>query len=282
MYSYIIESAGKFLELTGVERKWQLLEVTGLNPPRPTVSTSTVTGMDGVVVNNMKLPARYLEFTLHINAPCTANRLELINFLLPKQEVRVHIKGKGVAYYIDGYVELNEYNVYTASQIMVISIVCEKPPFINEQGNTQYNLISSGGFSFPLNFEEKDTFKFDVYSVLDRLQLINYGQVENGLQLEIHVINSVTDPKIVNVDDETKFIGLTGTFNSGDIIKIDTNVGARNKVMLVRDGKETRIMNRLMRGITWLKIRNVLTLAYTGNGYDVYILVKNHDGMLGI
>ena len=285
MYSFTIESNGQLLDISGVEKKWQLLEVSGLNPPRPTTATSTITGADGVVVHNMQLPARYLEFTLHINNPCTANRMELLNVLTPRANVRVHIKGKKVQYYIDGIVDLNDYNPYTSSQTMVVSILCERPPFINADGRSTINVVSTGGFSFPFSFEEDDVFTFDEYSILNTIQLFNYGQNETGLKIEINVIEEIEDPKLINVDNNNMFFGLKGKFYPGDIIKIDTNVGAKNKVMLVHNGVETKIMNRLMRGVTWLKIQNILTLRYSVQSYNTFnsfLLVKNHDELLGI
>lgn len=283
MYRYILEANGSLVELTGQEKKWQLLYVKGLNPPQATLHTTTIIGANGVRKVGSKIDPRTIEIALHINNPCRQNRQELLRFLSSNQELTIRLLTGNQEYYIEGTVEDNSYEIYTQSQEMVVSILCEDPYFKNTEERIVKNTESRGGFQFPFSFTEEDRFRFDELYVIRDLYIYNYGTHETGLELEIHILNETTNPKLVNVDDPTKYIGFNDTFYPGDVIKINTNSLAKNKVMLVRNGVETKLLNKLMVSVTWFKVKDILVLRYESlNNEYAFIKIANHDKLLGV
>lgn len=279
MYAYEILFNGNKLKLSGVERKWQILSVTGLNPTTSTLNEADVVGQAGVKLVGSKITKRAITFTIRVNHPCEDNRAELLRFLASNNEITLHITTSRKDLYIDGKVELNEYDIYTQSQIMSVSIICPYPYFRHTEERITDSVVSTGGFMFPFSVGVDDTIRFDDLSILDKLFVYNYGQVETGLKIRLEFFEDVTGPNVYNVDNENDYIGIKGEYVAGDVIEIDTNVNAKERVVLIHNGRRTKILNRLAKGSKWLKIKNVLVLKLSVNGY---MTIYNHDELAGI
>lgn len=279
MYNYTIVKDGNILNLNGQQRKWQLRSVSGLNPPKTSVYESTLVGLPGVMKTGTKVDKRNIVFNIHINHPCEINREELLRFLSSDFEIEIQIKTSRKSVTIKGTVESCEYDIYTRSQEMQVSVLCDYPYFKSSDDRVTSYVKYTGGFRFPLNLDIDETTRFDEVELLDRYVLYNYGQIVTGLNIELLVYNDTSDIKIVNVDDTSQFFGLKGDYQAGDKIYIDTNLTATDKVILERNGVRTKILKKLMPGVTWFNIKNVLVLTVTDN---VYMTITNHDEVAGV
>lgn len=279
MYAYEILFNGNKLKLSGVERKWQILSVTGLNPPMSTLNETNVVGQDGVKFVGSKINKRAITFTIRVNHPCEDNRAELLRFLASNNEITLHITTSRKDLYIDGKVEFNQYDIYTQSQTMMVSIICPYPYFRYTEERVTESVISTGGLQFPVSFGMYENIYFDDLEILDKLYVYNYGQVETGLKIRVEFYTGVHNPVIYNVDNELEYFGLKGEFLLGDVVEIDTNVNAKERVVLIRNGQRIKILNRLIRGSKWFKIKNVLVLKLNVSGY---MTITNHDELAGI
>lgn len=290
MYDYTIGYNGNYLKLTGTEKQWQLLSVSGLNPSKATLSESDVVGSPGVKIVGSKIDKRAIVFTIRVNHPCELNRSKLLEFLTPGNEISINIKTRLKEATINGVVETNEYEIYTNNQTMQVSVLCEYPYFkLKSSERITYSVESVGGFQFPLNVAYDKTVTFDDLNILDKLYIYNYGQITTGLELELEFYDTVINPKIYNVDNPNEFFGLRGTYVPGDVIKINTNALAKDKVTLISGGTSTKALKKLMRDSTWLKVRGILVLgvsAIDNEGAEIkgkaYLTVKNHDELKGI
>lgn len=280
-YTVISKATGNALTLSGVESKWQIRKVTGLNPPATTVHESNVVGIAGVKKTGSKVGKRNIVFTIHINYPCEENRAELMAYLGSDSEITLHIETQHKDVYIDGTVETCEYDIYSQSQDMQVSIVCDYPYFKYAGERVTDSVISEGGFEFPLDVEYDDEVEFDTLTILDQMIIYNYGQITTGLEIELLFTEEVTNPKVFNVDDPTQYIGFNDTFYAGDVIKINTNTQAKASEMalLIRGNKTTKLLSKLMSKPTWFKIKDVLVLGVEGR---MYMTITNHDELAGI
>lgn len=279
MYAYEILFNGNKLKLSGVERKWQILSVTGLNPTSSTLNETNVVGQPGVKFVGSKINKRAITFTIRVNYPCEVNRAELVRFLASNNEITLHITTDHKDLYIDGKVEMNEYNIYTQSQTMMVSIICPYPYFRNTEERITDSVISTGGFQFPFSVNVDETIRFDDLNILDKLIVYNYGQVDTGLKIQLQFFETVTDPRIYNFDNPNEYIGFKGEYVLGDVIEINTNVNVKERAVLIRNGVRTKILNKLLPGITWVKIKDVLVLKLSTSGY---MTIYNHDELVGI
>lgn len=279
MYEYTIIKDNNILKLTGQQRKWQVRNVTGLNPPKASIYESTLIGVPGVKKTGANVDKRNIVFTIHINHPCEINRDELLQFLSTNFEIEILIKTSKKSLRINGTVEANEYDIHSSSQTMQVSVVCDYPYFKLGEDRTTTFATSSGGFRFPLNLDIDEKARFDNYELLDNYVLYNYGQITTGLRIELLVYGNTSDIIIANVDNRNEFFGLKGDYYIGDKIYIDTNPTATDKVILERNGVRTKILKKLMPGVTWFNVKNILVLTVSEN---VYMTITNHDELAGV
>lgn len=279
MYEYTIIKDNNILKLTGQQHKWQVRSVTGLNPPKTNVFESTLMGVPGVKKTGSKIDKRNIVFTIHINHPCEANRDELLQFLSTDYEIDIQIKTAHKNLTIKGTVETNEYDIYTQSQTMQVSVLCDYPYFKSSDDRVVSYADYVGGFQFPLDLDIEEKTMFDKIDLINNYVLYNYGQIATGLKIELSVFANTSDIIITNVDNTSQFFGLKGEYLAGDKIYIDTNPTATDKVMLIRDGVKTKILKKLMPGTTWFNIKNVLVLTVSPN---VYMTITNHDEVAGV
>ena len=278
MYRYSVIYDGNVLNLSGVEKKWQIISVTGLNPPVATQNESNVVGAAVVKITGSNIGKRAIVFTIRINYPCELNRAELLSFLGSNNEITLHIQSKYKDLYIDGVVETNDYDIYTNSQIMQVSILCGYPYFKASEERVTKSIVSKGGFTFPFSVDYDKTVQFDEFDILDRLFLYNYGQIPTGLIIELDVYEN-SAVKVYNVDNENEFFTFNEELRAGDKVIINTNMWADEKCVIIRNGVKTKFMNKLVRGVTWFTLKKVLVLGVSGKAY---MTIRNHDEIAGV
>ena len=116
-------------ELTGNEARWTTLKIDGLGPVSAQINTATAAGIDGVKFNSARLNARNIVITLRLNGDPEAARLELEQTFYPKAPVTFYYKNTDRDVCISGTVEALETDLFTASELMQISILCPDPFF---------------------------------------------------------------------------------------------------------------------------------------------------------
>lgn len=130
MFTCKIENeAHNILELTQNESNYQVINISGLNPPNAQINRTPVAGMDGTNFNSSKLEERNIVITLKINGDIEQNRIKLYSYFNTKQWCRLYYKNELRDVYIEGYVETVEVDHFVIDQTMQISIVCPKPYF---------------------------------------------------------------------------------------------------------------------------------------------------------
>ena len=106
-------------------------------------------------------------------------------------------------------------------------------------------------FEFPFSIDSYGT-EFSSLSQNAITPVINSGDVETGIVLELSATNEVVDPLIYNADTQ-EVLGLNFTMIAGDVIRISTVKGEKY-VKLIRDGVETNIINNLLSYPTWFQV----------------------------
>ena len=86
MYTAKIEnSGGEVLTLTWAESKWQVFDITGLDPPAAQINLTNLAGLDGARLNSTKLGTRNIVISIKINGDVEGNRLDLYRFFRTKE-----------------------------------------------------------------------------------------------------------------------------------------------------------------------------------------------------
>ena len=154
MYTAKIQNSnGLVWTLTNNESEYQVVSITGLNPPKAQINTSTIVGFDGALFNSSKLETRNLVLSIRINGDVETNRLNLYKYFRTKEPCVFYYANEHLDVFIEGYVESVECNLFTISEIAQISIICPYPYFksVTEISTDLSSVFPQFTFPFSIN-----------------------------------------------------------------------------------------------------------------------------------
>ena len=271
MYSLRVENnRGDNLQLTD-NNDYTVYKITGLTPPKATVNSSVNATTDGSSINSVRLNNRNIVIYAKINGDVESNRINLYKYFPLKKSVKLYFNNENRSIYIEGVVELIECDMFNKKQVAQISIICPKPYF-----KAVNDLIVAFGdvanlMSFPLSISETGM-ELSAIQTSQRKSIINAGDIETGVIIELFATGTVENPVIYDVLKRTHF-KLNFTMTSGDLIVINTNVGEKS-VELIRSGLAYNIMGYMSQDNTWFKLEagdNVFTYATDSGNSNLQI-----------
>jgi hypothetical protein len=162
--------------------------------------------------------------------------------------------------YIEGYTELIDVKLFTNQQVAQISVMCPQPYFKGVHDFVTYFSQTDSLFSFPFAIG-KSGVELSVIGEEIRKNIINAGEIETGMIIEIFATSEVVNPVIYDVFKRTH-IKLNLTMHANDTIVINTNSGQKG-ITLLRAGIESNVMGYLVPTSTWLKL-------YSGDNVFTY------------
>lgn len=259
MYTLICENKyGDQIELTH-NPAYNIVEITGFDPPDATINTTKNAGADGSVYNSSYINERQITITLVVNAPAEANRINLYRYFKSKFPVRLYYSNGTRDVYIDGYVQNIQIGYFEKKQTIQITVYCPKPLLNGTAEDIQDFSSVEALFEFPFSIEEPIPFSEILLQV--EKSIINYGDVDTGVLISIRATGTVVNPKIYNVDTG-EHIFLNVTMAAGDVININTRQ-AEKSVTLTSNGVTTNIIGDFENGSTWFSLipgDNVFTI----------------------
>lgn len=293
MFNLTIENKlGQRLELTNKESDYQIVSISGLNPPNATIQSASVAGMDGSRFASAKLGERNVVITIKINGNIEANRLFLYKYFKTKHYCKIYFLNESRHIYVEGYVETIECNLFEIGERMQISIVCNDP-YLKAIDEIVYNLSQIiGQFEFPFAFgsggieDPTDTDDAVEFSIIEKNRYVNVtneGDNESGFIIEITAAGTVVEPVIYSIDTNER-IGFSLTLVAGDVLTINTNRGEKS-AKLLHNGSETSCLRYLQRDSAWLKLQvgdNQFTYDATTGDDFMQVLFKHRNKYEGV
>lgn len=177
---------------------YQLVSVTGLNPPVADINVSEFATSDGGVFNLARVQKRNIVLQIQPIGNLETRRVELYGFMSPKSAVTLDIETGSRHVTIDGYIESMEIDYNANPQLVQVSIICPDPFFVDL---TQVD-VTSPGVNNPSEIAQGALFTFNISSSASSIYLYNYN-TRQGFQLNVDVVN-------------------------GDVIEIDTRQGQKS------------------------------------------------------
>lgn len=245
-------SRGDIITLTGKEADYQILSITGLNPPSAQLNTSTVSGMDGAMFNSAKLNTRNIVILAKINGNAEDNRQDLYRFCPTKEKVRFYFRNNNRDVYIDGYVDSVECDLFTNDERMQISIICPNPYFMDTEDTQVDGSSITALFTFPFSIDLGSPIPFSQYVLDSTIDLYNDSDDQIGTIIDMDVNDSVSQIQIVNTGNGQVFT-LSYAFEDGDHITINTIKGQKS-VTLLRNGLYINIFSAMQRGSVFFQL----------------------------
>lgn len=251
----IENSNHEILELTGNEANWQVVSITGLNPPPAQINTTAIAGMDGAKFNSSKLETRNLVITLKLNggqSTVETNRQQLYRFFRTKDTCRFYFRNTNRDVFIDGLVETCEVDLFELGQAMQISIICPQPYFkaVDEIIEEMSSVVAL--FVFPFAIDEDDPIAFSELDVTRETDIFNDAEAETGAVFTATFAASVSSLKIVDTSTGETF-QVNYNFVENDILTINTNKGEKS-VSLLRSGVRYNLFGYMVRGSIFFQL----------------------------
>lgn len=274
------------MTLTGKEPIYQVINISGLNPPAAQINMTTIVGMDGAVFNSSKLQTRNLVLTVKINGDVEQNRLNLYSYFRTKEHCKFYYSNASLDVSIEGYVETVECDLFTNSEMAQISIICPYPYFrsIFEVTQDFSNVIKKFVFPFSINYGNPV-----VISTLDtsgNVSIYNHSESETGAIIYINFLDSASSLDIINTATGDEF-EIVYSFLEDDSVVINTNKGKKS-IMLIRSGAVTNLFSAVQAGSVFLQLLpGINTFNYTVSGSianidDVKVIFKYYNIFRGV
>ena len=287
MFTAKIEnSSGNVLTLTGNEPVYQIINITGLNPPAAQINTTTIVGLDGAVFNSSKLQTRNLVLTIKINGDIETNRLLLYSYFRTKENCTFYYSNNSLDVSIKGYVENVECDLFTNNEIAQISILCPYPYFrsLSEIITDSSNVLASFYFPFSINIGEPV-----IISTLNDtggISVFNNSESETGVFVQINFLDAASSIEIINTTTGEDF-EINYSFLANDTVIINTNKGQKS-IKLIRNGVVSSIFSAIQSGSVFFRlVPGINTFEYlvdnsAANNDDVTITFKYYNIYRGV
>lgn len=265
MYTAKIENVnGEAMLLTNKESKYQVVSITGLNPPKAQINTTPIVGLDGAKFNSSKLETRNIVITIRLNGDVEANRQALYNFFVTKKWCRFYYTNGSRNVYIDGYVDSVECDLFSSGEMAQISIICTDPYFkalteiITEVSNIR------GLFSFPFSINDGEPIPFSEYEDVPTARIYNDSDGDTGVIIKVLVNANISMIKLQKTNTG-EFLQLNDSFLIGDKITINTNVG--QKLIELKRGSTTSNL--------FSKLTNNSVFFQLNQGFNVFSYITS-------
>lgn len=274
MYSLKVENdRGDSLTLTN-NPDYTPYKIVGLNPPQATVNSAAHITTDGSSINSVRLENRNIVLYMAIEGDIEANRIKLYKYFPIKKTVTLYFSNGSREVYIQGTVELIECDLFTSKQVAQISIICPKPYF----KDVEY-LISNFSdvmplFEFPFSIPESGM-EFSAIKRNIRKLIVNAGDVESGMVIELFAIGTVVNPVLYDVLKQGK-MSLNITMQTSDKIVINTNVGEKS-IQFISGGVVSNALGYMGRDSSWFTMGagdNVFTYDCESGANNLQITIK--------
>ena len=224
--------------------------VTGLTPPDATINTSVIVTKDGSTFNSSRLNERNIVLQIVPNHDIEHKRINLYKYIKSKQYIKLYLKNSSRDVWIEGYVEKVEGDLYTQKQVIQVSIICPDPYFKSiETLEYEFSTVESM-FSFPFSIEEP--VPISSVSTFTEKNIENISDEETGIVIELYANGLSLEPTIYNMTTNESFT-IQHEFEPGDIVRINTRRGEKS-LILIRDGEEINIINKIVRGSKWFNL----------------------------
>lgn len=274
MYTLKVDNGrGDILNLSTTVN-YTVYKLEGLNPPAANISQTDNSFMDGSIVNNVRLASRNIVLYMTINGDIETNRINLYRYFPLKHRVKLMYSNDTRDVYIEGVVENIECDLFSQRQIAQISLLCNEPYFKAVDSLVTYFSQIESMFSFPFAISESGL-EFSAIISNPRKSVVNTGDTETGIVIELYANGSVSNPIIYDVYKRIH-LALDCDMQVDDLITINTNTGKKS-ITLTRAGITTNAMGYLRQDSKWLQLEsgdNVFTYACDSGASNLQIAFK--------
>lgn len=276
MYTLIAENyRGEQLQLAPNPNYY--VELDGITGATAVINTTVTGNSVGSLFNSSRTEERDITLLIMPQGNVEANRIRLYRFFKSGKPVRLYLKNSSRDVYIDGYVmQAPDGSLFTKAETMAIHLVCPTPYWKSRTSVVTDISDVLPRFTFPFAIE--DPIPFSELKKGTEKTVINNGDVESGVIIELQAEGSVSD--IVIYDEYGGSFKVNFAMVAGDLITINTYKGEKS-INLLRNGVTSNLFKYVGDNPTWFNLEpgdNVFMVSATGSeflqikyiSYDLY------------
>lgn len=260
--------------------EFKVLTIEGLEASEYTINKVS-SNQDGAIITNRKIEPREIILTGDItkNANEDINRKKIISFFNPKFDgiliVKRNNEEKKISYVVSSFKftskRMNEFQKFE------LILDCANPYF-ESIDNFGKNIASiTRQFAFPLAIIANKGKIMGYKTYNNNVQLLNDGDFETGVEVQIKAIDTVINPKIML---NNSFIKVNINMQENDVLIINTN---KRKKSIILNGKN--IIQKIDKQSSFfsLEVGNNNMIYSSEEGYEnMEVNVYFHKKYLGI
>lgn len=268
-----------------------ITNIRGLGHTKANINIHKLPNLAGGIYNSNTIGERNIVFDLLYTGNDIERSRNNSYAIFPVGEgIRIaFFMGTGT-FYIDGYVETNDPDIFSPQESASVSILCPTPYFYSTIKYEQTSKAVVPAFKFPFsnNSTTEPLLKFSDY-VTQSINPVEYrGDVDYGFSAAIKVIKPFTTAVLYNVDtnesitlDFTNMGNPLNALESGDIINIGTAIGGK-RIDIERNGLVHGYTNTMTPGSTFFNLHQgynniqLSTNLEDPYAYDLVITYNNH------
>lgn len=276
---FVLEVENKYgqkLKLSQNESSYQILKIEGLTPPAAEIHTIVSANAHGSTYKAAKIEPRNLVLQIKPCGNIEENRLRLYEYFATSDWCKIYFRNSKRSVAIEGYTETIESDLFTNNQVLQISILCPEPFFKDVSESVRDISKEQAIFEFPFEVPIQELIEFSAFN-RDRFTcVVNYGEADTGMTVEIENISSGTLPiPVIRNYITGESLIINGHFNVGEKIVINTNIGQKSIIKISNKGVESNILNEFNLNSTWLQLRKGANhFTYDYNGYDKFYKIN--------
>lgn len=259
-----------------------LLNIDGLTPPNATLNTSILAFGDGARINSSRVEAREILITLKPRMQMELNRKKLYRYFQIKKSVRLFFKTSYSDVYIDGIVKSVEADLFSKNQKVVISIFCENPYFKGIKENRVIMAQVESLFEFPFSIHDNGQ-EFSRIDSVKTVNVVNNGDIENGMQIELKANGQVVNPIIYERFSKC-VMSFNITLEQSEVLLINTKQNEKS-IYLKKDAKKINSVKTLNEGSGWFNLMtgdNIFTYSAESGAENLEVTLIHTDYYGGI
>lgn len=225
--------------------------VSGLNPANANINTAVTATFDGSTFKSSRVNQRNIVIEIVLDGDIEQSRLNLYKYFKTKNKVTLYLTTQRRDVYTVGYVETFEVDLFENRQKAQISIICPYPYFVDITADINEFSITTDNFQFPFSIAAAGI-PFSDTVINSRKSIINNGDVESGVIIQLRATGTVLNPKIYN-EDTNEYFMLNIEMQEGDVVEINTNKGEKG-VTHTKNGVTSNIINDMVSGSSWFQL----------------------------
>ena len=241
--------------------RYQVLHISGLNPPVASVFSSKSPNRKGRKKNGSTLDYRAIVIQIKLLGDIEQNRNDLYAWTDTETELKIYYSNSTKNVYCEGTVTECEIDLFTDNEVINLAIECDDPYLKDLQEISAEITALLKQFTFPFAIDAAGI-PFSTMRESNTTDVFNAG-AETGVKITVKCKGDLSNLRIYDANDTTRQFKINYTFGKDWLIEIDTENSPKTVKAIKPDGSVINLLKYIAGNPTWFTLKN-------GNNYFGY------------